>query len=146
MKRQMVLLLTPLCLLFDGCASMKQAALLGAGIGAGAGAGVGLLAPPGRRGQNRARNVIIGSALGGLLGVGAGVLTQSLEENAQKDGYQKGIQDSKRDEDVQPSNGHNPVLIPPRIQSRFVDDQVRGNTFIPAHLEFQITEPARWKN
>ena len=37
-----------------------------------------------------------------------------------------------------------PILIPPRVEARYVEDQVRGGTFIPGHVEYQIIEPAKW--
>jgi hypothetical protein len=136
--------LLALTLFLEGCASPGKATLLGAGIGATAGAGVGLLASPGRNGQNRARNVIVGGALGGLLGAGTGYVANELSDKSNKEAYDKGKQDAQKGTgNYAPASGK-PVLIPPRVESRFIDDQVRGNTFVPAHVEYQIVEPARW--
>ncbi len=47
---------------------------------------------------------------------------------------------------TQPYTGEpgQPVLVPPKVDARFVDDQVRGNVFVPGHFEYQV-RPARWK-
>lgn len=125
-------------LLLNGCASAGKATLLGAGVGTAAGVGTGFAIG----GENRTRNVIVGGALGGLLGAGTGYAAHELVEKSEKDAYEKGKKDAQK-AGYGSGNGK-PVLIPPRIESRFVDDQVRGTTFIPAHVEYQIVEPARW--
>jgi hypothetical protein len=144
MKAPLLIGLTALTLMLDGCASPGKATLLGAGIGATAGAGVGLMAYPGRDGKYRARNVIIGGALGGLLGAGTGYVANELADKSNKEAYEKGKLDAQKGPGNYTPGTGKPVLIPPRVESRFVDDQVRGTTFVPAHVEYQITEPARW--
>lgn len=143
MTKNIAISLMLLMLFIQGCASTGRATLLGAGVGATAGAGVGMLADPGKKGQNRARNVIIGGALGGLLGAGAGYVTQELVEKGNNEAYARGKEDAQKKAGNASATG-TPVLIPPRVESRFVDDVVKGNTFVPAHVEYQIVEPARW--
>src|SRR5437764_110587 len=136
---KILLLVLPLYL--SGCASSGKATLLGAGLGAAAGSGAGLMLG----GKNRTRNVIVGGALGGVLGAGTGYIANDLVDKNEKEAYEKGKQDGqKRAGSYVPGSGK-PVLIPPRVESRFVDDQVRGNVFVPAHVEYQIVEPARWR-
>ncbi len=142
MKNRLFIGIAALGFFLQGCASTGRATLLGAGVGAAAGSGVGLLADPGRKGQHRARNVIVGGALGGLLGAGVGYVTQELVERGQNEAYAKG-KEERQTNGAAPTTG-TPVLIPPRVESRFVDDVVRGSTFVPAHVEYQIVEPARW--
>jgi PPE-repeat protein len=139
------LLLIPICLsLFvSGCASTGKATLLGSGIGAAVGAGAGLAAYPGKKGQFTARNVIVGGALGGLLGAGAGFIAHELVEKGEREGFEKGKAESGKANSVSANLGK-PTLIPAKVESRFVDDQVRGNVFVPAHVEYIIVEPARW--
>ena len=36
-------------------------------------------------------------------------------------------------------------LRPARIRIKHVDDQVKDGLFIPAHLEYEISDPARWE-
>lgn len=38
-----------------------------------------------------------------------------------------------------------PVIVPPAVDSYFVDDQVRGTTFVPGHMEYKIKEAAKWQ-
>jgi len=138
-------LLIPLCLslLVSGCASTGKATLLGSGIGAAVGAGAGLAAYPGKKGQFTARNVIVGGALGGLLGAGAGFVAHELVEKGERDGFEKGKAETASSKSTATNLGK-PNLIPAKVESRFVDDQVRGNVFVPAHVEYIIVEPARW--
>ena len=76
---------------------------------------------PGPKGEGRIQSVHIGGAAGSLLGVGNVIP------------YEHAINDAVE-----------PTLLPPRVEARFVDEQVRGNVFVPAHLEYIIVEPARW--
>jgi hypothetical protein len=128
-----------------GCSTPGKATLLGAGMGTVAGAGVGMIAPGGRDGQYRARNVIIGGALGGLLGAGSGYVAHELVDKSNKEAFDKGKDASKKSSTDYVGASGQPTLIPPRIETRFVDDQIRGTTFVPAHVEYLIVEPARWQ-
>lgn len=38
-----------------------------------------------------------------------------------------------------------PRLRPAKVTIRHVDDQVKDGVFIPAHLEYEISEPSRWE-
>ncbi len=38
-----------------------------------------------------------------------------------------------------------PSIVPPTVDSYYVDDQVRGTTFVPGHMEYRIKEPAKWQ-
>ena len=143
MKRYLILIPLGLSLLTTGCASTGKATLLGAGIGTAVGAGAGLAAYSGKKGQFTARNVIVGGALGGLLGAGAGFVAQAMVEKGEREGYEKGKAESGKSNGVTANLGK-PTLIPAKVESRFVDDQVRGNVFVPAHVEYIIVEPARW--
>lgn len=42
------------------------------------------------------------------------------------------------------ASGQPPVLIPPRTEARWIADQIHGNTFVPAHIEYSIVESAKW--
>jgi len=42
--------------------------------------------------------------------------------------------------------GKKPTLRPAKIRVKHVDDQIKDGVFIPAHLEYEISEPARWEN
>ena len=126
------------------CASPGGITFLGGASGAAVGAGIGLLPDAGPRGKGRAQNVFAGSTIGALLGAGIGFL---IKQNAAKKS-QASIEKT-RDPLVNatrpyPSEPGAPVLVPPRVDGYFVDDQIRGNIFVPGHFEYQIKEPARW--
>lgn len=43
-------------------------------------------------------------------------------------------------------SGKKPTLRPAKVRVKHVDDQIKDGVFIPAHLEYEISEPARWEN
>lgn len=133
-----------LSVLVTACATSGQSTLAGMGIGAGLGGAVGAIADGGAYGQNRIRNVFIGSTAGSLLGAGTGYLTHDTIRKAKSEAYQNGKKDGQKEVKLSTSSSREPVLIPPRVEARYVEDQVRGGTFIPGHVEYQIVEPAKW--
>lgn len=138
------LLLSAAMIAFSGCATGGKSTLLGSGIGAGVGAGVGAMIDPGPKGEGRIRNVFIGAAAGSLIGAGTGYFAHDLIEGREKEAFEKGKKESLRTKASAGGGPGAPVLLPPRVESRFVDEQVRGNVFVPAHFEYVIVEPARW--
>ena len=128
------------------CASSTKSTLFGAGAGAAAGGAIGALIDPGPKGQGRIKNAYVGAAAGAVLGGAAGFLVHdSIEaresaarEKAKSEGMLKAVQSG--------ANGAPPNLVPAKVEIRFVEDQVKGNVFVPAHFEYVILEPARWSN
>ena len=133
-----------LSILVTGCATSGQSTLAGMGVGGAFGAGVGAIADGGDNGQNRIRNVFIGATAGSLLGAGAGYLAHDATKKAEKEAYLNGKKDGQKESQRSVDSSHDPVLLPPRVEARYVEDQVRGSTFVPGHVEYQIVEPARW--
>ena len=131
--------------LLGGCATGGKSTLFGAGVGAGVGAGIGAMVDPGPKGEGRIRNVFIGAAAGSLIGAGTGYLAHGGVESREKNAFEKGKKEGKKtpSEYVGGAPGE-PTLLPPRVEARFVDEQVRGNIYVPAHFEYVIVEPARW--
>ena len=127
-----------------GCATSGKSTLVGSGVGAGVGAGIGAMVDPGPKGEGRIRNVFIGAAAGSLVGGVAGYLAHESIEKREKDALEKGKAEGKKEQSESFVEGEQPVLIPAKVEPRFVDDQVRGNVFIPKHMEYRIVEPARW--
>ena len=129
-----------------GCATTGKSIGLGAAGGAAFGAGVGALADPGPKGRNRIRNVLIGAGIGAAAGAGAGLLVQKGNEASESEGFDKGKLAAQKEKEAQANSldPQAPKLIPARTEARWVPDVVRGNTFIPAHFEYQIVEGARW--
>lgn len=127
----------------SGCATSGRSTLLGAGAGAGLGAGIGAMVDPGPKGEGRIRNVFIGATAGSLIGAGAGYLAHEEMEDRDKASYEKGKKEAEKSNVSVPVGGA-PILLPARVESRFVDEQVRGSVYVPAHFEYVIVEPARW--
>lgn len=129
-----------------GCATSTKSVLFGAGTGAAAGAGIGALVDPGPKGRGRIKNAYIGAAAGAVLGGGAGYLLHETIEAKETAALEKGKAEGAMRAAQAASNGNPPNLIPAKVEVRFVDDQTKGNTFVPAHFEYVILEPARWSN
>lgn len=142
----MMILFLAFQFLCSSCATTGGSIGMGAGGGALLGGGVGALADPGRKGENRIRNILIGTAIGGAVGAGAGYAADRLLKDGKDDAYQKGKTDAQKDISDRALNndGNTPKLIPPKTEARWVPDQVRGNTFVPGHFEYLILEGARW--
>ena len=131
-------------LLVQGCSTTGGSVATGSATGAGLGAGVGALASSGGSKAQRIRNVVIGAGAGAIVGGAAGYGLHSLIESRVSEASQKGREDAQKHIDVQFQESGEPYLIPPKTEAIFVDDQVRGSIFIPAHFEYRIVTPARW--
>lgn len=123
----------------SGCATQNRSAGLGGMIGTGTGAVLGGIVDPGRNGEYRTRNVIVGSALGGMAGLIAGSVIHDEMESQKKDAFLKG-----RASAPQAAAGAMPSLKSPKVESRWIEGRVVGNRYIEGHFEYVITEPARW--
>jgi phage tail tape-measure protein len=132
----------------SGCSTPSRSAGAGALAGGVAGAGLGALADPGRGGENRFRNVVIGTAIGSGVGAGAGFMlgehVKDERDAAREDGKRNALKDAQTH--AASSSGTTPRLIPARTEAHWVPDQIRGNTFVPGHFEYQIIENARWES
>lgn len=125
-------------LFLSACASQNKSVGLGAALGGGTGALVGSVADPGRRGENRTRNVILGTGIGAMAGMVAGSVLYEDSEKKRKEAFLKG-QASQPKMDGQP-----PSLSAPRVETRWIEGRVQGNRYIEGHFEYIIIEPARW--
>lgn len=133
-------------IIISACATSRKSVILGASSGAAAGAGIGALVDPGPKGHGRIKNAYVGAAAGAVLGGAAGYLIHDSMEARDSAAFEKGKSEGLTKLSQVSSNGNPPNLIPPKVEVRFVDDQVKGNSFIPAHFEYIILEPARWSN
>jgi hypothetical protein len=135
-----------LLLILSGCATTGGSVAAGSAGGAALGAGVGALADPGPNGANRIRNVLIGSGVGAIVGAGAGLLLHQSNASSENEGYQKGKEAGQKEIEAQANSpdGHPPKLIPAKTEAHWIPDLVRGNTFVPGHFEYQISQGARW--
>ena len=126
----------------QGCATEGKSVALGGAIGAGSGAVLGGIVDPGQNGQYRTRNVIIGSAFGGMVGMASGALLHDNTEEKRKEAFLEG-QKSVQNRPVPPPAG--PDVSQPKVEIQWVDGKVVGNRYIDGHYERTIVEPARWE-
>jgi len=127
--------------LLNGCATATKSLALGGTIGAGVGALAGGIADPGNNGELRTRNVIIGSALGGVAGMITSGLLHDASEDNKREAFFKGQQSVK----VEPKPGVMPALKNPKVEARWMEGKIVGNRYIEGHFEYVILEPARWE-
>lgn len=122
-----------------GCATSGKSVGLGGAIGAGSGAILGGIADPGKDGEYRTRNVVIGAGVGGVLGMVAGRVAHKELERKRKEGFEAGKAEAPPDEITD-----NPTLIPAKWRMEVIPTKRVGNRLIPKHVEYIITDPARW--
>jgi len=130
----------------SGCATSGQTTLLGLGIGTVVGGSMGALAPSGPKGRLRSRNTFIGTTIGAIVGAAIAYIVRPKEEKSTEKAEL--ISDKKTMDLFRPKytgDKNEPTLLEPRVETRYIDDQVRGNVFVPGHLEYQIVEPAQWR-
>lgn len=127
--------------LINGCATQGKSVGLGGALGAGTGAVLGGIVDPGSNGQYRTRNVVLGAALGGMTGMVAGALIHDSVETQKREAYEQGKRSSKSTQ-----QGNPPRLQNPTVETKWVDGKIVGNRYIEGHLEYIITEPARWED
>lgn len=130
-----------LSLAMAGCATQNKSAGLGGLLGAGTGAALGGIVDPGKNGEYRTRNVIVGSALGGMAGLITGSVIHDEMDSQKKEAYLKG-----RASAPQASAGAMPSLKNAKVESKWIEGRVVGNRYIEGHFEYIIVEPTRWDN
>jgi len=135
-----VIQLVALALAMAGCATENKSVGLGSAIGAGTGAVLGGIADPGRNGELRTRNVIIGAALGGMAGMITGSVIHNETEKQKREAFLQG-----RASAPPTQSGVMPTLKPARVESQWIEGHPVGtNRWIEGHFEYLIAEPARW--
>lgn len=127
-------------LVLNGCATAGKSAAFGGAVGAGTGMAIGAIADPGQNGQYRTRNVVIGGALGTMAGMFAGSLIHSSGEKGKAEAFKAGQASAPP---IDPNE--QPKLIPAQWRAEVVEAKRIGNRFIPRHVEFVITDQARWE-
>ncbi len=122
-----------------GCSTANKSVGLGGAVGAGTGALIGGIADPGKNGELRTRNVLIGATLGGMTGMVAGSLIHKESEKAKKEAFLAGQKTA-----VPATPGAMPAISQPRVETHWIEGRVQGNRYIEGHFEYVIVEPARW--
>lgn len=141
-KKQIILMVSlSAFLLQTGCSSMGKSAGLGAAIGAGTGAALGGIVDPGKNGQYRTRNVIIGAGLGALAGGFTGAAIHESSDRDKELAYLKGKEAGRKSGTAKSA----PSLQEPKVEAVWVESKIAGNRFIEGHYEYVITEPTRWE-
>jgi hypothetical protein len=123
----------------SGCATQGRSVGLGAAVGGGTGMAIGAIADPNADGQYRTRNVIIGGAAGAVAGIVTGSIIHSAVEKQRAEAFEAGKASAQV---IDPSQ--QPKLIPAQWKAEVVDAKRIGNRFIPRHVEYVITDPAKW--
>ena len=124
-----------------GCATQNKTTALGGLIGATGGAAIGGIADPGKNGEYRTRNVVIGATIGTMGGLVAGSLLHDQIKQREAESYAKG-----RASAPQAPLGAMPNLRNPKVESRWIEGRVIGNKYVEGHFEYIITEPTRWSH
>jgi hypothetical protein len=125
-----------LALAASGCSSQGRTVGLTGGLGALGGASLGGIADPGKKGELRTRNIVVGAALGGMAGLVAG---QVAINEIQKQ--------RSRGSDSPASAKLAPTLKPAQVESRWIEGHSQGqNLWIEGHYEYRIIEPSRWES
>jgi len=124
-----------------GCATQSKSIGLGGTIGAGTGAILGGIADPGKDGEFRTRNVVVGSAIGGMVGMIAGSVIHENTEKQKQEAFQKGRSSAPRK-----STGSMPGLKDAKVEARWVEGRASGSRYVEPHWEYVIVEPARWED
>ena len=145
MFRNTTAILISMLLTLSGCATLEKSVFLGSGIGVGLGGGIGLLASGNSSPQQKTQGALIGAAIAGLLGGLIGY--QSYKDKKRKEISNQADLNSAGLEIFggTESQGGRPKLRPAQIKVRYVEDLIKDGAFIPAHLEYEISEPARWE-
>ena len=129
----------------SGCASVEKSTWLGYGIGTGVGAGLGLAISSNEPPERRTQGVLIGAIAGGLFGALIGY--QSFKDKQKKEALahsELNLSDSAMFGGAN-SSGNRPTLKPAQVKVRYVEDQIKDGTFVPAHFEYEISDPAHWE-
>lgn len=129
--------------LLSSCASKEKSIGLGAASGAAAGVSLGAIMDPGKNGEYRTRNMIVGGALGTMGGMLAGSLIHDGIDSEKRKAFEKGKASGKT-ETINP--GDAPELAQPKVERRWIDPKVLGNRYIDGHYEYVITDPAKWES
>lgn len=138
MPKKLISPLVIAALFLSGCATSEKSILLGSSIGITAGAGIGSAS---NGSQGAAVGALIGAGIGGLIGY-AGYKDKLKKSQNAPDSFQAAPFAVGSASGAQ---GSRPRLKPSQVKVKFVEDQIKDGTFIPAHFEYEIAEPAKWE-
>jgi hypothetical protein len=129
-------------LFLSGCATESKSVGLGGAVGAGSGAVLGGIVDPGKNGEYRTRNVIVGAALAGMAGMVTGAVIHEHTEKEKKEAFLKGQASAPP-----PQVGAMPTLKPAQVRTEWIEGHKVGtNRYVDGHFEYVIDQPAQWSN
>lgn len=134
-----------LCLSLSACATAEKSTMLGTAIGSVVGGTIGAIASQQSGGGGYTTGVLLGVGLGGVLG---SVIGHEVHKEQEKKDALRGMSGNSSALEIFGSGGPNdkrPSLKPAQVKVRYVEDAVKDGTFVPAHFEYEISEPARWE-
>lgn len=141
MKNHVYALIT--AFLVCGCATNGHSTLLGMGLGAVSGATAGYALDSGPNARYMPQNVGIGTAVGAVVGAVAGFLTHQLCKPTPALANPAPAMPQHLTSNLA-SGVTQPLLTTPKVETRYVEDQVKGDTYVPGHMEYKIVEPSQW--
>jgi gas vesicle protein len=132
-------------LTLTACSTTTKSTLTGAGVGAAVGGIAGSFLP-----GAEPQNVIVGAVAGGTLGALSGALIHKSMEDKEREAFEKGksSKDSNSNRSSTVASGphsDSKRYVPPRIERRWLDEEIRGNTLIEGHYEQVIVEEGHWE-
>ena len=145
MFKRLLVFSATLSLLLSGCATPEKSIFLGSGIGFGIGAGVGAMVNSNQSSEQQATGALVGALIGAVAGGFIG--NESYKDQKKKD-LAKGYDPTAARLDMfgtAASSPAKPTLKPAQVRVRYVEDQVKDGTFIPAHFEYDISDQAHWE-
>jgi malic enzyme len=122
----------------SACATREKSIGLGSSLGAGMGAALGGIMNPGKNGQYRTRNVIVGATVGAIAG---GFTGSTLHDQKEQE---KEIALLKSQKNAASRSPAVPELQQPKVEAYWVESKAVGNKWIEGHYEYVISEPTRW--
>lgn len=127
-------------MLTTGCATTNKSVGLGGAVGAGTGAILGGIVDPGKNGEFRTRNIVIGAALGGMAGMITGSVIHKQMDEQKKEAFLRGQASAPP-----PQNGITPALTQVKVRTDWIEGRAIGNRFIDGHFEYIIESAPRWE-
>lgn len=124
--------------LMSACATKEKSIGLGSSLGAGMGAALGGIMNPGKNGQYRTRNVIVGATVGAIAG---GFTGSSLHDQKEQEKEIALLKSQSKSASRSPAV---PELQQPKVEAYWVESKAVGNKWIEGHYEYVISEPTRW--
>lgn len=145
MPKVILIWITALTLILSGCATAGKSTILGSALGVFVGGSIGALATQHAEPGDRTTGLLIGAGLGGAIG---GLIGNEVHKEQEKKAALKGF-DGTSNMEIFGRGGEKdkrPTLRPAQVKVRYVEDAIKDGVFVPAHFEYEISEPARWES